>query len=243
MILDWERTMTQNPLTQADLDALKKYDTPTICNAIELVAPERRTIGFTTEEFSVLDPSLPPIVGYARTATIHAHEAPRLSAEDIRNKRIGYYEYIASGPTPSIVVIQDLDEEPGFGAFWGEVNTNVHKALGALGCVTNGSFRDIDASAPGFQLLGGKIGPSHAYVHSVDWDIRVKIFGMSVSPGDLIHADRHGAVVIPIEVARDIPAAAELLGRREKVILDACKAPGFNIDKLREAIKGSAEIH
>jgi regulator of RNase E activity RraA len=235
--------MTQNLLTQADLDALKQYDTPTICNALEIVAPERRTIGFTTEEFSCLDPSLPPIVGYARTATIHAHEAPRLSAEEVRSKRIAYYEYIAAGPAPSIIVIQDLDEQPGFGAFWGEVNTTVHQALGALGAITNGSFRDIDASAPGFQLLGGKIGPSHAHVHTVDWDVHVSIYGMSVNPGDLIHADRHGAVVIPIEAARDLPAAAELLGRREKVILDACKQPDFNIDTLRDAIRGSAEIH
>lgn len=235
--------MTDNPLTQADLDALKQYDTPTICNALEIVAPERRTIGFTTEEFSCLDPSLPPIVGYARTATIHAYEAPRLSAEEMRSKRIAYYEYIAAGPMPSIIVIQDLDAEPGFGAFWGEVNTTVHQGLGALGAVTNGSFRDIDASAPGFQLLGGKIGPSHAHVHVVDWDLPVKIFDMSVKPGELIHADRHGAVIVPIEVAKQVPAAAELLGRREKVILDACKAPGFNIDKLRDAIQGSAEIH
>ena len=235
--------MSDSSLTQADLDALKQYDTPTICNALEIVAPERRTIGFTTQEFSVLDPALPPIVGYARTATIRAAQPPGLPADEVRNRRAAYYEYVATGPMPSVVVIQDLDAEPGCGAFWGEVNTTVHQALGALGAVTNGSFRDIDASAPGFQLLGGKVGPSHAWVHAVDWGIQVNIFGMTVSHGDLIHADRHGAVVVPVAVAREIPAAADLLGRREKVILDACNAPDFSIEKLKAAMRDSAEIH
>lgn len=235
--------MAQTPLTQADLDALKQYDTPTICNAMEHVAPERRTIGFTSKPFVCIDPALPPMVGYARTATIRAVEAPRLSPDEVRARRIAYYEYVAAGPRPSIIVIQDLDHDPGFGAFWGEVNTTVHKALGALGAITNGSFRDIDASAPGFQLLGGEIGPSHAYVHSVDFGIHVNVHGMGVNDGDLIHADRHGAVVVPVAVARDIPAAAELLGRREKVILDACAAPDFDIEKLKAAIHGAAEIH
>lgn len=230
-------------LTQADLDALKQYDTPTICNALEIVAPERRTLGFTHKPLSCLDPSLPPMVGYARTATIRAREAPRLAAEEMRKRRGDYYEYVAKGgATPSVIVIQDLDPEPGFGAFWGEVNTNVHKSLGALGCVTNGSFRDIDACAPGFQLLG-VIGPSHAHVHVVSYGGHVNIHGMGVNDGDLIHADRHGAVIVPHDVVTKIPATADLLGRREAVILDACKAPDFDIDKLKAAMEGSAEIH
>ena len=235
--------MTQAALIQADLEALKHFDTPTICNALEHVAPEYRTTGFTTTMFQCLDPKLPPMVGYARTATIRAVAPPPLNAEQIRAQRLAYYEYISAGPAPSIVVIQDLDPEPGFGAFWGEVNTTVHQALGALGAITNGSFRDIDASAPGFQLLGGKVGPSHAYVHCVDFDLQVNIYGMSVSPGDLIHADRHGAVVIPIAVAHELPAAAELLGRREKMILDVCRQSDFDIEKLKAAIIGSADIH
>ncbi|MFO1350806.1 MAG: RraA family protein [Gammaproteobacteria bacterium] len=230
-------------LTQADLGALRRFDTPTICNAIELVAPARRVIGFTSKPFVCLDVSLPPMVGYARTATIRALEQPRLPADKVREKRLAYYDYVAAGPLPSIVVIQDLDEQPGFGAFWGEVHTTVHKSLGALGAITNGSFRDIDASAPGFQILGGMVNPSHAYVHCVDFGGSVHVHGMTVASGDLIHADRHGAVVIPHDIAQALPAAAELLARREKVILDACRAPGFNVEKLKAAIIGSAEIH
>ena len=104
-----------------------------------------------------------------------------------------------SPPGPTVVVLQDLDPKPGFGAFWGEVNTAVHKGLGALGCVTNGSMRDIDDCAPGFQLLAGKIGPSHAHVHIVDFGGQVNVAGMTVCDGDVVHADRHGAVVVPRE--------------------------------------------
>ena len=94
-------------------------------------------------------------------------------------------------------MIQDLDPLPGFGAWWGEVNTNVHRGLGSLGVVTNGSIRDLDPCAEGFQLLAGSVGPSHAYVHVVDHRRTGEVAGMVVRPGDLVHADRHGAVVVP----------------------------------------------
>ncbi len=97
------------------------------------------------------------------------------------------------------MVMHDLDgEHAGFGAFWGEVQSNVHKALGALGVVTDGSIRDIPMIAPGFQMLAAAIVPSHAYVHAVDFGIDVEVAGMAVKSGDLIHADRHGAIVVPM---------------------------------------------
>ena len=106
-------------------------------------------------------------------------------------QRLAYYDYIANGgETPSIVVIQDLDDQPGYGAFWGEVNSAIHLGLGCQGCVTNGSFRDLEDWAPGFQMLGGRIGPSHAFVHLVDFGGEVTVHGMTAQDGDIIHADR-----------------------------------------------------
>jgi len=126
---------------------------------------------------------------------------------------------------------------------WGEVNTAVHKGLGALGVITNGSVRDIDQFAPGFQALAGSIGPSHAWVSPAGWGEPVDVHGMTVRHGDLIHADRHGAVVIPHDVAANIPAAVDLLVRKEKVILDVARASDFSIDQLRAALKASEDIH
>ena len=230
-------------IDQTALDALRAWDTPTICNALELVAPHRRATGFTVEHLHCLDPSLKPIVGFARTGTIRAVEPSQLPADAVKAARAAYYEYVASPPGPTVVVLQDLDPNPGFGAFWGEVNTAVHKGLGALGCVTNGSMRDIDDCAPGFQLLAGKVGPSHAHVHIVDFGGQVNVAGMTATDGDIVHADRHGAVVVPREAVAQIPAAVDLLTRREAVILGVARGDGFDIDVLKRAMADSAEIH
>ncbi len=140
-------------------------------------------------------------------------------------------------------MLQDIDTPCGYGAFWGEVQSTVHKGLGVLGCVTNGSYRDLDMLAPGFQILGGRLGPSHAYVHMVQFNCQVNIFGMLVGPDDVVHADYHGAVVIPAEVVKTLPAAIDLVSRREKVILDMARSPGFNAAQMRETLKKSGEIH
>jgi len=231
--------MADRPFTREELDTLKRWDTPTICNGLEIVLPERRAIGFTVEPMVAADRQLPPLVGLARIATIRAKEAPRGAVA----AREDYYEYVAARDLPTIAVIQDLDDRPGYGAFWGEVNTAIHKALGVLGCVTNGSFRDVDMLAPGFQIIGGRIGPSHAHVHLVDFGKPVNVFGMQAGHDDVIHADFHGAVVIPAEAVRKLPDAIALVSRRERVILDLCAGPNFSVATLRETLRKSREIH
>ena len=235
--------MVANNLTGSDLQKLVEWDTPTICNGLEHLSAEYRVKSFTVEQMQCFDPNLPPIVGYARTAMIRSMTPPEDSPVEIRNMRANYYETIAAGPGPSISVIQDLDPTPGFGAFWGEVNTAIHKGLGCLGVVTNGSFRDLDACAPGFQLLGGKVAPSHAWVHLVAIECEVNIFGMAVKPNDIIHADRHGAVVVPEKCVKELPGAIDLLTRREAVILQVARSPDFNVEILKKAMADSAEIH
>lgn len=230
--------MTSAELTQADLDALAAYDTPTICNALEVVAPDRRGSGYTVAPFFAPRPQLKPIVGWARTATIRAMQAPTRTADENTAARLDYYDHIGSGEGPTITVIEDLDAVPGYGAWWGEVNTNIHQGLGSLGVITNGSIRDLDDSAPGFQLLAGMAGPSHAWVHVVEHGIAVTVHGMTVEPNDLIHADQHGAVVVPAEVVRDIPAAVAQIAANEKVLIDASQQPGFDSARLRELMGG-----
>ncbi len=232
------------PLPATLLAALARYDTPTICNAMEVIAPERRLTGFTTRPLVCPFPDLPPMVGYARTATIRATSASALPPAQMRAQRLAYYEYAGSGPGPRISVIQDLDGAGiGFGAFWGEVNSAVHKALGCLGVVTDGSIRDIPQWAPGFQALAGSIGPSHAHVHLAGFGEAVCVAGMTVRSGDLIHADRHGAIVIPADLAAELPDAAELCGRREEPILAVARDPAFTLEKLKAALARAAEIH
>ena len=177
---------------------MAQWDVPTICNALEIVMPERRALGFTVEPVVAVDAKLPPIVGLARTGTIRAKEPPRGAVAN----RLDWYDYVAAADFATVVVLQDIDHPPGFGAFWGEVQSAVHKALGVKGCVTNGSFRDLTAWAPGFQLIGGRVGPSHAHVHLVDFGKPVNVFGMQAAHDDVIDADYHGAVVIPAEAVK-----------------------------------------
>ena len=139
---------------------------------------------------------------------------PAIPTRDQAYARDAYYSYIDAGPKPSVVVIQDLDDERGYGSFWGEVNSNIHKGLGCEAVITNGSVRDIPDIAPGFQMLADRIGPSHTFVHVVDFSRPVAVAGMRVSDGDVIHADQHGAVVIPQNVCAGVKQAADLIARQ-----------------------------
>lgn len=219
--------------------ALGELDTPTICNAVEVVAPERRSRGYNIRPLVCAHPHLPPIVGFARTARCRAQHQPENHQDSV-----GYYTYVAEGgPLPSISVVQDIDDTPGYGAMWGEVNTNLHYGLGCLGLVTNGSVRDIPDSADNFQMLAGMINPAHAWVNVIDWGSPVNIHGMECNDGDLVHADMHGACVIPIESAADVVAEAKRIAAREAILIGAAQEPGFNMEKLKKAWAGMAQLH
>ncbi len=224
--------------TPSQLEFLQSIDTPTVCNLIEMAAPERRGHGYTVKHLHCPFPELPPIVGFAKTATFKAREAVPLGQAGYMQKRLDYLDYIAGAPQPGIMIMQDLDgEQAGYGAFWGEVQSNVHKALGCLGVVTDGSIRDIPMIAPGFQMLAGSIVPSHAYVHVVDYGIDVSVHGMAVRSGELIHADRHGAVVVPIDKIDAMKALLDGLSAREAKIIAAAKSGG-GVAAIKAAMTG-----
>jgi regulator of RNase E activity RraA len=189
-------------------------------------------------------PALKPIVGFARTARIRAKSPPSLAPADVRGLRHDYYRYVDAGPKPSLILIHDLDgDDAGYGAFWGEVQSAIHKGLGALGVITDGSVRDIDAWAPGFQFLAATIGPSHAYAHVVDFGSEVEVLGMRVRSGDIVHADRHGAVVIPQAAIAELPSAVEKIARREAQILTVARAPDCTAEKLIDVFREQDAIH
>jgi regulator of RNase E activity RraA len=236
--------MNPPPPMPTELVTLAAFDTPTICNALEVVLPESRGHGYTTRPAVCGFPGLKPVVGYARTARIRAKSPSALTAAEARELRHDYYRYVDAGPKPSLVLIQDLDgPDAGYGAFWGEVQSAIHHGLGALGVITDGSVRDIDAWAPGFQFLAAMVGPSHAYARIVDFGGDIEVFGMRVRSGDVVHADRHGAVVVPVAAIRELLAAAERLARREARILAVARAPGCTAENLIAVFKEQDAIH
>ncbi len=223
-------------LSESQFKFLQSIDTPTVCNLIEIVTPERRGAGYTASHLHCPFPDLPPMVGFAKTVTIRARDA--VDGQSYMQKRMDYLDYVAAEPRPSIVVIEDKDEPAGYGAFWGEVQTNVHKALGCLGTITNGSVRDIAQVADGFQMLAGSIAPSHAYVHVVEFGVSVTIHSMEVKSGDLIHADRHGAVVVPADRVDALQAALDGLMKQEARIIAAARVPGVTVEAIKAAFRG-----
>ena len=222
-------------ITADTLAILRRNDTPTICNALEHVMGGRTAEGFTKFPVVSADPGLPPIVGFARTAKIRASSPAHRPAAEVRALRMTYYEYVASGEGPNVVVIEDTDWPHAIGGFWGEMQVAQHKGLGLAGTLTNGVLRDLGMLDPGYQVIAGSVGPSHAFVHVTEIDVPVTVFGMAVRPDDLIHADRHGAVVIPAAHIEKMPAAIDIVIRKEQPILKAARAPGFTVEKLRAA--------
>ena len=219
---------------------LRQFDTPTIANALEIASGSRSITGFTRETYIAAFPKSPSIIGYAKTATIRCSTPYDPAVR--RKNQLGYYDYLDRGSKPTLAIVQDIDPQPGLGAFWGEVNTTVHHGLGCVGALTNGSMRDLDAMHPKFQCLAASLSPSHAWVQVVDFGKPVEVMGMAVADGDIVHADRHGAIVIPSNLLEKLPAAIDLMTRKEKVILDAARKPGFNADALREAFVASDAI-
>ena len=221
--------------------SLSKYDTPTICNAIEVAQGGRGFSNFTRGTMQSAMNGAKAMVGYARTAKIAGKEAPTEAANTIKARRLEYYRYMANPSPeidgPSVCVIEDIDAPDCVSGWWGEVHTAVHKGLGMSGALTNGVMRDLDDHEPGFPVLAGSIGPSHMFVHVREIGTPVTIFGLAVKDGDLVHADQHGAVIIPLDVLPILGAAIESLLSSEQIILKPARKKGFDIDALEEAWK------
>lgn len=214
---------------------LRLYDTPTICNAIEIAQGGRGFDAFTKRTMHSSAPGGPPIVGFAQTARLRSNTPPRAPLDEVKALRLRYFEYLAADPRASIAAVEDLDGDEAQGAWWGEIHTAVHKGIGLSGALTNGLMRDLGSLEPGFPVIAGGIGPSHAFIHVVDFGTPVQIFGLSISPGDLVHADHHGAVVVPPEVFDVLPSAIDKLLELETLILGPARESGFTIEKLAKA--------
>ncbi len=217
------------------LALLRRVDTPTVCNAIETVQGRRGFAAFTRGTMLASAPSEPAMVGYAVTAQISGLAPPTEPPPAIRARRMDYYRMVAEAPKPAVVVVEDLDWPDCVGAFWGEINATVHKGLGLAGALTNGVMRDLGDLPAGFPVVAGSIGPSHAFVHVRATATPVTVFGLRVAPGDLVHADRHGALVIPPEA---VPALADGIARlqaTEALVLGPARAPGFDFAAFEAA--------
>lgn len=217
------------------LEILRGADTPTVCNAIEVVQGKRGFAQFTRGTMISTAPGEPAVVGYAVTARIAAVRPSSEPVDVIRARRMAYYRAMHDAPKPSVAVVEDVDFPDCIGAYWGEINTTVHKGFGMSGALTNGVVRDLGDLPAGFPVIAGSIGPSHGFVHVISLGEPVSIFGLEVRQGDLVHADRHGALVIPSDVVSGLATAIDRLRKTEQLILDPARSRGFNFEAFELA--------
>lgn len=217
-----------------DITVLKNFDTPTICNALELIDDSRRDSGYTRFNVTAVNVAAGPVVGLALTATMRSERPSGLSASQLRQARLDYYEYMYTDMGgPKICVMHDADgPDAVHGPFWGEFNTRIHRAMGFRGVVTDGCVRDVRKLPTDVLLLARGLRPSHANMHIVSYGEPVAVFGMEVSHGDVVHADEHGAVAFPAKLVDEIAIKAKEFIAREAPIMAACGEGGLTLTEL-----------
>lgn len=227
-------------LSDEELAYLRRFDTPTIANALERGALREkhgrsRLEGAMTPAIRCIFPELGITNGYAATATIQASK-PRTAggANDPYASRHAYWEYIDSIPKPTFMVIHDLDAPNPVGSWWGEVHANVHRALGCIGVITDGGVRDLSVVRPlGFHFFAAEVLVSHAYVHIVDFGKPVTVGGVEIKSGDLVQGDEHGAIQMPSSVAKQVGPACYDVFKSERALIEFCQTPGVTLEKLK----------
>jgi len=221
-------------------DELAKYDTPTICNAIELFDVRPRNTGYMNDRIKACFPKMPPMVGYAVTSTFRSMAPPR--SGDVYSSMSDQVAAFEKLPGPAVIVYQDLDE-PVVSATFGEVMCSTYQAFGARGIVTSGAGRDLDqVEALGFPAFTSGTICSHGYCHTLAVNVPVTVGGICVYPGDLLHGDANGVTTIPLEIASEVPGACAELMAAEQVVLDYLKSPSITPAGLAEARKEYANL-
>ena len=226
----------QNPLTAEQIEQLKTFETCLIADAIESFGVRLRNEGFATVGFRCLFKRFPPMVGYAATCKVRSADPPIVGSR--YDERTDWWKHIGSIPAPRVVVMQDVDDPPGTGAFFGKVHVNILMALGCVGAITNGAARELfGIEASGFQVFAGRLALSRAYIHVVEYGGPVEVGGLTIRPGDLIHGDRHGVLTVPPELALKLPAVASAIREKKQQIIDMSRKPGITHEQFSRGLK------
>ena len=231
-------------MTHEQMLELKRWNTPTVYNGWEMITKHDITGGvFNTEGVTDFMPHMGPMVGRAVTVIFEPSKAEHKTENP--DAWTEYRKYVASIEGPKIVVVQDLDKPNVVGAFWGEVNSNCHKALGCVGTITDGAIRDVDEmNNAGFKALARRFCVGHAHSTPVRWGCEVEVFGCKVRPGQLIHADKHGFMVIPLEDEDRLLDATLFMDKNEcnTIIAAARNSAGKSKEEIIASLKAAGDV-
>lgn len=223
-------------ISQNVFDKLRGFDSCAISNAIERLDFRLRNEGFIAGTARCRVKTEQPMLGYAVTGRIRSSAAPLVG--HCYYQHMDFWRYVAKLSKPTIMVFEDVDVRPGFGAFVGEIHASIGQTLGCIGYITNGAVRDLPALRQlGFYCYSGSVSVSHAYAHLVDFGDPVQIGGLRISTGDLLHGDLHGVVSVPKAIAALIPEEADAVLLQEEKLKEYCRSPEFTLDGLDEIMK------
>jgi 4-hydroxy-4-methyl-2-oxoglutarate aldolase len=228
--------------SEKDIEAMRQFDTCMVSNAIEMFGARLRNTGFTDGSIRCVfqEENIPPMVGHAVTARLRSGDPPM--GGGTFHDRGDFWNSVLKSPAPRILVLEDMDKPPGRGAFIGDMHAAILRALGCIGYLTNGAVRELPAvRAMGLQLFAGGVAVSHAYAHIFDLGATVRVGGMEIRSGDLLHGDRHGVLTVPKGLASKIPAIAEKLHQQEKAVIDFCRSSDFSVASLNEIMTGTCD--
>jgi len=227
-------------LTAAQLAALAKYDSPTICNAVELWGLRPRNMGYMNQSIKAMSPQLPPMVGYALTSTFRSMCAPR--SGDVYGSIGAQLDAFASIPGPPVIVFQDLDD-PCASATFGEVMCSTYQRFGAAGLITSGTGRDLaQVDGLGFPTFTNGAIAAHGYCHILAINTPVTVGGLTIFPGDLLHGDLNGVTTIPTEIATEVPEVCEEIARAEAIVLNYLKQTDVTVAGFNAARKACGDM-
>jgi len=223
--------------TSPEFRELQRLDTCLVSNAIERLNARPRNEGSVSgREVRCIFPGLPPMLGYAVTGRMRSTTAP--VSGRAYHENMHWWRYVATIPEPRVMIVEDVDESPGVGALFGELHAVIGRALNCVGYVTNGAVRDLQAVEElQFPLFAGSVAVSHMYAHVAEYGAPVTIGGLDISPGDLVHGDRHGVHTIPLSVAAEVPKMAHRILREEHELIEFCRSPRFSLQSLDEMLQ------
>ncbi|MGB8851750.1 MAG: RraA family protein [Candidatus Acidiferrales bacterium] len=228
--------MNHAPLLPEEFKAYSSFSTCVVASAIETFGVRLPNVGFTDSSVHCIFPEFAPIVGYATTARMRSSNPPMEGGSYY--DRTDWWNQLLTVLEPRVVVIEDVDEPAGLGAFVGEVHANILRALGCVAVVTNGAVRDLEAvRQSGFQMFAGNVSVSHAYAHIFEFGGKVTVGNVEVHPGDLIHGDRHGVQTIPLAIAAAVPQIAQEIVAKRAKLTEFCRSKHFSLEQLRAEVK------
>jgi 4-hydroxy-4-methyl-2-oxoglutarate aldolase len=227
--------MSGEPTSPEILKRLKEFSTCAIANAIECLNVRLRNVGFGDSSVQCRFPHFSPVIGYAVTLRLHGANPPIEGGFYV--DRTDWWDDLAEMRAPHIVVIEDADRRVGTAAFVGETHAAILQAMGCVAVVTNGAVRDLkQVELLGFQLFSGNVSVSHGYAHVARVDTPVRVAGLNIRPGELLHGDQHGIVKVPRDSVETILGIADRLRSREKEILRFCESGHFSREGLRNLL-------